>query len=150
MSTSRTYTTGAVLTAAQQNDLAQGTLNYTQIVANVGPFTAATDIVTAGAVTLVAGRRIKITGSVLMGSSVADDVVQVTIQEGATVLQTRNLLCRPAAVGVGCPNLDVVIQPGAGSHTYKITAIRSTGTGNITAFAAAAFPTWILVEDIGI
>lgn len=150
MSTSRTYTTGAVLTASQQNDLPQGTIGYAQAVANQATFTTVVDLTSLTVtVTLVAGRRIRITGQTLLGSSVADDVASLNIQEGATILQIANVLCRPISTGF-VANTSVVVQPGAGSHTYKLTGVRASGTGNITSFAGATFPAYILVEDIGI
>jgi hypothetical protein len=126
-------------------------LGYAQVTANQGTFTAATDLTGLSVIVTVpyAGHRVRISGSLLIGSSVADDVAQVTIQEGATVLQTRNNLCRPVNVGQGFPNLEAVIVPTAASHTYKVTAARSAGTGNLTMFAAATFPAFILVEDLG-
>jgi hypothetical protein len=42
-----------------------------------------------------------------------------------------------------------VIQPSAGSHTYKLQAARAIGTGNVTLNASAVSPAFILAEDIG-
>jgi len=43
-----------------------------------------------------------------------------------------------------------VIQPGAGSKTYKLSAQRLGGTGTGSTAASATFPSLILVEDIGL
>lgn len=150
MSTSRTYTAGAVLTAAQQNDLAQGTLGYAQVVANQGTITTVVDLTSLTVtVTLVAGRRIKITGQCLFQSTVADDTCELRIMEGATQLTQIDVIARPANI-TATAHGSVVLTPGAGAHTYKLSAIRAAGTGTVQMTAGATFPAYILVEDVGV
>jgi len=150
MSTSRTYTVGAVLTAAQQNDLAQGTLGYAQVTANQGSITTVVDLtsltVTA---TLVAGRRIRITGQCLFQSTVADDTVELRIMEGGTQLTQIDVIARVASI-TATAHGSVILTPTAASHTYKLSALRASGTGTVTMTAGATFPAYILVEDIGV
>jgi hypothetical protein len=124
-------------------------LGYAQAVANQGTFTAETDL-TGLAVTVTvpyAQHRIRITGSIYCSSSVANDVMGMFIKEGATYLQEA---------GSGSPTLNAVtiersvaIVPTVGSHTYKLSAQRFGGTGNITSLASAVRPAFIMVEDLG-
>jgi hypothetical protein len=138
--------TGTQLIAA----VAQGTLSggYVQVTANQTPNTVNVDV-TGLTVTVTPGvsRRIKLTffcGAT--GSSVTTDTLQIYIQEGATVLQQINspaLTVNPAVTG------SVVLTPTNAAHTYKATCTR-TGTGNVTLFASATQPMFLLAEDIGV
>lgn len=123
-------------------------LAYAEVTADQGTFTAATDLIgLAATVSVPAGRRIKITGSALFQSSVANDRVDFVIQEGATTLQVGD----QSLGNVNSPESiekSIIITPTAGTHTYKLTANRSSGTGVITMRAGATFPAFILVEDI--
>lgn len=124
-------------------------LGYSEVVANQGPFTAATDLTgLASTVNVIAGHTIKITGHVHGSSTANDDGIQLSIREGGTTLQLdRETL---STVGAGLRSLfsEVVETPSAGSHTYKLTMERSDGSGNITMQAGATIPAYILVEDI--
>lgn len=151
MSTSRTFADGNTLTAAQVNGLAQGTLGYAQVTANQATITAAVDLTSLTlTVTLVASRRIRIVGDVSFTSSVAADNALLLILDGATTLNQRTVAI-PAITtpnSYGC-RVEAVVQPSAGSHTYKLQAQRNGGSGNITMVASATQPAFILVEDIG-
>src|SRR5437773_562988 len=62
-----------------------GSAAYAQVTANQGTFTALTDLTSLTVtVTIGAGRRIKITGYAGLGSSVANDYMQILIREGST------------------------------------------------------------------
>lgn len=122
------------------------TLGYAQVTANQGTFTAETDLTGLSVtVTVPAGRRILISGHVLMSSSVADGTMRCSIFEGAALL---NMDERTAATNTQGINPSVVLSPSAGSHTYKLSGLRAAGTGNLTMSANAIFPAYILVEDI--
>ncbi len=131
--------------------LPQGTLSggYAQAVASQGGITTVVDLTSLTVtVTPLAGRRIKITGSIIVQSTVANDAILMRIQEGATVLHG-------AQMHVLVINQDdtlektVILQPTASAHTYKLTLQRAAGTGTITMSAAGTQPAFILVEDIG-
>lgn len=150
MSTSRTYTAGNVLTAAQVSDLAQGTLGYAQVTANQGTFTTETDLTSLTVtVTVVAGRRIRISAAVRLTSTVASDEMRVNIKESTTQLAGGTILQVGSGNIAGTVRAEAIIQPSAGSHTYKLSAQRTTGTGLVTMVATATDPAFILVEDIG-
>jgi hypothetical protein len=150
VSTSQTF--AGPLTSAEMNSLPQGTLGYAPVTANQGSITALVDLTgLTVTVTLVAGRRIRITGDVSFTSSVAADNALCQIVEGATVLNSRSTaipaITTPAG-GYSC-HVEAVLTPTAAAHTYKLQAQRNGGSGNITMVAAATQPAFILVEDIG-
>lgn len=151
MSTSRTFVAGAVLTAAQVNDISQGTLGYAQAVANQTTITTVVDVTSCTTtVTVVAGRRVRITGELIAGSTVGTDIGRMSIKEGATLLQFCDA---PLSIGGGSGNkfiANVILQPSAAAHTYKLTMERTVGTGSITVVAGATFPAYIHVEDVGV
>ena len=131
------------------NQLPQGLLGYAPVTANQTGITTAVDITNATTtVTVVAGRRLRISAEVGWFSSVADDVGRLTIMQDGAAIQTRSWPQRPAGWGITAM-ASVVIQPSAGSHIYKLQFARDTGTGTITIQAGATNPTYILVEDIG-
>jgi hypothetical protein len=139
---------GALLRAA----LPQGTPSggYAQILVDSGTFTAVTDITgLAATVTLAAGRRIRVSCQCQIASSVAGDRGAVFIREGATTLTAVSYELADAGSNYG-NMLGVILTPGSGAHTYKVSASRDAGSGNITAKASGTNPAWILVEDIGV
>lgn len=134
---------------ARLDALPLGKLGYAQVVANQAGITGEVDLAgLAVTVNVAANRRIKITVKVPMFSSVADDVAEVRIKEGAVQLQNAVALCRPANVAYA-PFNQVALTPAAGAHTYKVTGLRNAGTGNVTMYATATTPAYILVEDDG-
>lgn len=135
--------TPAVATGAPSSTLA-----YAEVLADQGTFTAATDLTGLTVTTTVtAGRRIKVTGRVNGSSSVANDVINLSIFEGATELQQSRV---HVTVALANATLEpsVVLSPSAGTHTYKLTMSRFSGTGNINMAASSVRPAYILIEDI--
>lgn len=128
-----------------------GTLGYAQVVANQGTFTGTTDLTSLTVtVSVAAGRRIKITGQCVLSSSVTSDSAALLILEGVTTLQDANAqLGVTGQFGATCTAI-VILTPTVGAHTYKLTAQRIAGSGNITMDASAPQPAFILVEDIGV
>lgn len=126
-----------------------GALGYAQVTANQTGITTQVDVTGLSVtVTVGTGRRIKITAYTAAAlSTVTTDNCEITINEGATQLSQANTIG-----GNGGAELlaQVVIQPSAGSHTYKVTALRALGTGSMTFSANANYPGFILVEDIGV
>lgn len=128
-----------------------GTLGYAQVVAPQVGILAKTDVIGLSVtVTVGAGRRIQISGSLAMLSNVNDDVLRVYIMEGATDLQIRDITYRNLSNENYEMEPQVVLTPSAGAHTYKIAVQRFFGTGNVVMRAGPTFPAFILVEDIGV
>jgi hypothetical protein len=138
---------GSIDTYPPQNVSAQTPLlAYSQVTTNQAGITTEVDVTGLSVtITIPAGRRIKITGSILLNSTVANDTGRMDIKEGSTTLQ----MGQATLTGVTLPiNREVVITPSAGTHTYKITAQRSSGTGSLTVSGDPTFPDFISVEDI--
>lgn len=152
-STSRVYTVGQVLTAAQMNDLPQGILTKNAVGTDQGPTSGTTelDVNTANAVTIAGtNRRIRITFHARsVTGTVTNDVFVVTIREGATLLGQTIINFPSGTTSVPCFCEAVVDSPTAASHTYKATVQRTVGTGTATVNGTTQ-PSLLLVEDVGI
>ncbi len=131
------------------HDCSGGSLGYASVTANQTTITTEADLTSlTTTVTVPANHRVRISTQTALQSSVASDQLSLRIKEGVTVLQT----CRTAVVAT---NLDqnlnclVILTPTSGSHTYKLSLQRTSGTGNGQLTASATQPAYILVEDIG-
>lgn len=123
-----------------------GQLAYAQVTASQGTFTAETDLTGLSVnITVPAGRVLRVSGHCEISSSVSDGTMRLSIFEGATLL---NMDEQNGTINAQGLNASAVISPSAGSHTYKLSGLRSAGTGNLTMAAGATFPAYILVEDI--
>jgi hypothetical protein len=141
-------------TATHNSDLAllpKGKVGLASITASTATYTTTiTDLGLSVTFTALASRFYKITGVVLIQSTVADDSVALYIRDGSgTQLQQASQQLRLASVSQVVTAM-VTVQPGAGSKTYKLSSNRLTGTGNVNVVAGATFPAFILVEDIGL
>lgn len=128
-------------------EASKGTLGYAQVTASQAGITAAVDL-TGLSVTVTVGtsRRIRVTGSVYLTSTVLDDGMASRILEGANMLQEGQAPARPVYASI---ERSVILTPTPGSHTYKMQALRASGAGSVTSGAGATYPAFILVEDIG-
>ena len=132
--------------------LPMGTLGYAQITSNTGSIVSGTmaDLPTnplvAPAVTVPAGRRLKITVglSIFSGSGLASDIYVAGIVEGSTILQ------QSAVLSDNGTTFSAIVQPTAGAHTYKVQAYHFSGAAGAVIVANATQPAYILVEDIGV
>ena len=138
------FSSGAVLTAAQQNRFPLGVMSYVEQTSNVG-FTTETTIITATAFTAVASRYYRIT---FFQPSLANNNIGYSllkIKQGATILQQGNI-ANPAITTGYAGTISTVETFSAGSVTITATA-QSTATGS--AQASATQPGYLLIEDIG-
>lgn len=144
--------TGDVMTEARLDTLARGWLGYVEVTANQSVVGSGTETdITSLTVTLTvqADRKLRITGHGIFSRSVADGVTLARIKEGSTELGRFCQHAPSATSEFDCAEGSIVVAPSAGSHTYKLTMQRFSGTGNITLNAAAGSAAFILVEDIG-
>lgn len=128
-----------------------GQIGYAQNVTSQNTFTTVVTDITglSAAVTVGTGRRIRISAELQFTSTAANDELEPTIQEGATVLQTTNVRTSSAAGNLSTGYTSIVLTPTAGLHTYKMAARRVAGSGTVTNFGSATAPSYFLVEDIG-
>jgi hypothetical protein len=154
-STIETYINTTLETASAHNaDIAllpKGKMGYAQITANQTGITSVVDITSLTLTfTALASRYYRVSGFGLIQSTVADDMFAVTVTDsGGTGLQQASIQLRVANVSQ-LWTISYVVQPGAGSKTYKLRAQRASGTGSGTITASATFPNYILIEDIGL
>jgi hypothetical protein len=137
---------GAITDPKLAAALPRGTLGYasttgSQSVSSQVDLTGLSVSVTAGS-----GRRIKVTGRVGWTSTVADDGLQVLIQEDGSSVGT-GISYGPQATNGVTTIAQTVRTPSSGSHTYKLRGLR-VGSGTLTV-SGSPYPNFILVEDIG-
>lgn len=105
----------------------------------------------AGNVTInvPAGRRIRISGKAHISSNEAGNRLILAIREGSTVLNDTYVTPTTPALGEDA-YVSAIVSPSAGSHTYKLSAIRNTGTSGVgTVYSVSGDSmTYLLVEDI--
>jgi hypothetical protein len=124
------------------------TLGYAEVNTNQGSITTEVDLTGLFVtVTVPAGRRIRITAQGPFISTVDQDEIRLNVKEGSTVLNIAQLMVSGASKG-GTAICEAVISPSAGTHTYKLSALRQSGSGSITSAASATFPAFIHVEDV--
>lgn len=135
---------------------------YAQITANSTTNATTTALAVSGlsiTVTLVAGRRYRLSGMLVPFSTVANDVAAVQLRDTATLLQGLDVDIQTTSRGYN-GHISVVFtcvasgavagtSLNAGSHTFNAYIQRDSGTGTINLVAAATNPNYILLEDIG-
>lgn len=133
-------------------DTAWGTLGYAQVTANQTITASGTETDLTGltaTVTVGTGRRIRISGQGILSRTVADGVTLGRFKESTTALGRWAQHSPSANTEFGHSHGAVILTPSAGSHTYKLTLQRFSGTGNVTLNADSTSPAFILCEDIG-
>jgi hypothetical protein len=143
-----TTSVGDVLTSANITSLPGGWLGSVTVVASQTGITTVTDL-TSLSLTVTAGtsRRLRIWAQGILTRTVADGLTLLSIKEGATVLM--QLQAAPSNVNGDTITGFVDVLPSSGSHTYKLTLERASGTGTVGLAASSTSPAYILAEDIG-
>jgi hypothetical protein len=94
-------------------------------------------------------RKLKISAVLpQVDGTVAGDYFILRIYEDASAIQTAFFEI-PSNANEFDVSTAVTRTPTAGSHTYKLTIAKSTGTGTARVLQSASAPAYILVEDIG-
>lgn len=138
--------------AADLRDLAEsvstGILGYAQVTANQTGISAVTDLTGLSVMVDIATNRfVRITGHTVTVQRGSAGVLIARIYEDATQLQRFGQHGSSIDQSVLIEGSVVLDSPSAGSHTYKLRL--STTAGTVDSQAAADFPAFILVEDIG-
>lgn len=120
---------------------------YAQQTANQTTISTVVDLtgLTAASFTAVAGRLYRISAYVNIQSTVANDVAEITLLAGGTVIQSGRevVLTTPITIPVWR------YWTGSGATVFKVQAARVVGTGTLTHVASATAPGQLIVEDIG-
>jgi hypothetical protein len=132
-----------------------GALGRGKIVANSAQSVGTTvlDVVSASAVTPSSALRLLKVSANWAGlvGTVTADLFQISIQEGATVLAAQDHRIDITTTShKGGSMMCYIESPTAAAHTYKLTIVRTNGTGLVTVVATATKPCQILVEDVGL
>jgi len=131
--------------------LPRGTMGYAQITASQTGITTIVDVTgLTTTFTAVTGRRYRVSVDVYVNGTVAADTLGISIANGSNTQLTSTQIVAVANPAIQQRAVCSGIVTGInGSTTYKIRAIRLTGSGNMEVFASSANPGFILVEDIG-
>lgn len=144
--------TGTPAPVAFGNGVPGGWIGLTQKTTSMtGTFAGEADVTGLSiTVTVNSSRRLKITGY-CQGwfSDTAGDRVEMKVYRGATVLvSTRSRVQSANSTESNIVSI-ATDTPASGNQTYKVTLIRSLGTGTITFAGSTGDPSWIMVEDLG-
>ena len=148
MALNTTFVSGAVLTAAQMNNLPMGIAGRSSFVTDK-TFTTLVDTGLTITWTAVAARLYKLSlfGNVL---SSAAATIQITITDSANTAISEAALIMTA--GQVLPLTPINLLTGvSGSVTYKVRAVASAGTGTLFGSSTrAGLQAVFMVEDVGL
>ena len=153
MTAQKTFVAGDILTASDTNTYLRGgqEMGYAQITADQTTITSVTDVTGLSVTwTAISSRVYLLTVDASVGSSVADDRVGLYITDSANNIKAQRFSngLRTASAELGMQVMYRVTGL-SGSVTYKVRAIRASGTGNMTVYASSTAPSFLLVQDIG-
>ena len=144
------FTTGQVLTAAQQNNFPRGIVAYAQTTTSDTTITAEEIQVTSSSFTAVANRYYRITyydPQVFPASgSFAVGYIRKTNLAGTEL--ERGLVQSPTGFALNDTLIVSVVTTFTAGSTVVVGTI-AAGSGTAGATRGATFPAWICVEDIG-
>lgn len=134
---------------------ARGLLDKATTTSSVNFGSIITDVLTGNAVSFLEGRAYEVGACFRgVGSDVASvlTIISITTTANTTI---RDVHVRPGATavtdggGVLSRIFNVPADTAAGSYTFKIRAVRSTGSGTQNVSATATSPIELWVKDIG-
>lgn len=143
---------GEVVSATDVKTIPGGWTGYAEVTAPQTLTGTATETDLTGLTltyTVPANRRLKVTVQGLLSRTVADGVTVGRIRVDGTEVNRWAQHSPSAATEFDNAVGHAIITPSAGSHTFKATLQRFSGTGNVTLNAASTNPAFILVEDLG-
>ena len=142
-----TFVSGAILTAAQQNNFPRGLMGYvSKSDANFGPFTAETDI-TGMSITFtgVANRLYRLSTGIVAIKNTSAGWIFITAKDGSNAIIGQNGATQVAG---GYVNLGgTYVFTATGSTTIRLTAQAENASGTVQ--AGAAIRCTMTIEDIG-
>jgi hypothetical protein len=138
---------GTALTETNLEKFAGGWIGHVEVAAVQGSITTEVDLTgLAVTVTVNTSRRIKLEAFGSLQSTVGGDLGAIFIKESATQLSAAQKRLETSNTFVYAV---AILTPSGGSHTYKLTAARTSGTGTVTMTASATQPAFFLVSDLG-
>ena len=142
-----TFTSGQILTAAQQNAFGFSTMQLQTKTTSDSPITTIATQITLSNFTAIANRNYKITyfEPVLFCSSGVGEAT-MTIKNGATTIAVSIAAVSTSVSGQGNQIFITTFTAGTVSLTASLTY---GGVGSLTASRSATRQAFLLVEDIG-
>ena len=131
------------------HDCAGGNLGYSEVTSAQGGITSAVDLAGYSVdITVPSSHRVRISAELSYTSTVAGDAPGIDFYEDGASVYVCNIHLVKANEGdiIKC---DVILQPTAGAHTYKLRGYRAGGSGTISTNVSSGAPGYIMVEDIG-
>ena len=145
-----TFTSGAILTAAQMNNLPFGLMGFVEntSLSQTG-ITTVTDI-TGMTITFtgIASRRYRVDGNLLLQSTVNADTVNLIIRNGSNTTLQQAIYALPISTSSYMCAVSLVFAT-TGSTTIKLSVQRQDGTGTMKAAGGGTFPAQLTITDIG-
>ena len=140
------FSSGAVLTAAQQNRFPRGIMGYTTKTSNFSVTSTITDVGISTTFTAVANRYYKYTFFCYAHDADANSFT-VEVTDSSNVVKYSVRVDSDGPTQFGFVTLTYISTESAGSVTRKVRAKTSTGGGLL--YADATNEMYLLVEDIG-
>jgi hypothetical protein len=149
MAANTTFTTGAVLTAAQMNNLPWGVVGTA--FRNAGDVTvtnAQTDITGMSVTfTAVAGRLYRASWSCSAKKETAAGWTQITFADSANILYGISIAYGVGGGFINLSGVSLISGLTAGSKTFKLRGIAENNTSTVLANGNA--PCQLIIEDMG-
>lgn len=145
-------TSGELVSQTDVRSIGGGAIGYASVTSSQNVATSTVTDLTGLTVTVNVGpsRLLRLSASCLLSRSVADGITVGYFREGTTEFGRFGQHAPSANTETELASGWVlVVNPTEGTHTYKLSMSRLTGTGNSTLNATASNPAWFLVEDIG-
>ena len=141
----------AITTAEVDDGFPRGILDVNYAVSNGTATALYADQIAIVYVPLVNGRTYRLSGQVMLVSSVAGDVASVWLRNTTTGtnLAAAGSPALTTTHGIAVSIAYVFTAGATGDVDFAIGHERAAGTGNITLIAASTFRSFIMIEDIG-
>jgi hypothetical protein len=149
-----TFTSGAILTAAQMNNLPFGVCGLqtlTTVFTTSATHTTFQDDGLTLTITEISGRRYRITALENPYPSGGLQGIQFSLIRGASTLRNWTYSAALMDAGVAYPAVlqYVYTSVGSGVATYKMQLAAATANTAVTTYGDGTFPRQFIIEDIG-
>lgn len=146
------FVAGEIVTANKMNQIPKGVLGYAIRTSNISGLSGGpVDLPDLSVqVTVRPGHVIRVVGYVWAWSGPAQgDEAEFSVRRGDTTLHRKRLVAAATGRVEGGAVQALIPTPFAGTHTYKLSFERLSGSSNWTLNASSQAPAYILVEDLG-
>jgi hypothetical protein len=146
------FSSGAILTAQQQNNFPRGVMSFAQATANVGPFFAETVMVTLPSFTAVANRYYRVVGFLPFQETTGagnQGNFQARIRKGTTTAGTELQRAYDNTFGNSDDFSMTVIWVGTLTAGAQQMVLTFQSSANTIVYGSATNPMQFFIEDIG-